>query len=325
MQSFTFDHPTTADAALRARMAAGDAGAYIAGGTDMIQLMKANVAGYAKLVDLERLDLRAISADDRELRLGALATMADVAAHPEVTRRWTAISEALLLAASPQIRNMGTVGGNLLQRTRCTYFRDTGFTCNKRVPGSGCPAIQGDNRELAIFGGSAQCIATHPSDMPVALVAMDATVDLHAPDGGTRTIRLAELYRLPGETPHLETNLRPGELITAIRVPAMAGRSTYLKVRDRTSYAYALSSAAVVLDVQGGTIRDARVAFGGVGTMPWRAPAVEAALRGKRADDAAFREAAAHAADGAQPASLNAYKVKLVQRVALRAMQAVAA
>lgn len=297
-----------------------DRAAYIAGGTDLMQLMRANVEAPSMLVDLARLDLRAISADQNGLRLGALVTMADAAAHPAVRRDYTMISEALLLSASPQVRNMGTMGGNLLQRTRCLYFRDTGFACNKRDPGSGCPAIQGDNRNLAIFGGSRHCIATHPSDMPVALIAFDADVDLLAPGGSARSMKLAELYRLPGDTPHLDTNLRPGELITAIRVPSHRLKSAYLKVRDRTSFAFAVVSVAAALEVEGGTIRDARVAFGGVAPMPWRPPAVEEALRGKPAREATFLEAASHAADGAQPASENGFKTTLVQRIALRAL-----
>jgi len=323
MENFALVPAETPQAA--AHVAGITSAAYIAGGTDMMQLLRANVIAPPTLVDIEPLGLRSITADARGLRLGALATMTDVAAHPDVQRDYTMISQALLLSASPQVRNMGTMGGNLLQRTRCAYFRDTGFACNKRVPGSGCPAIHGDNRELAIFGGSAQCIATHPSDMPVALIAFDASVDLLAPDGTARTIRLAELYRLPGDTPHIETTLQPGELITAIRVPPHRLKSTYLKVRDRTSFAFALASAAVGLEIADGTIGDARVAFGGVAPMPWRAPAVEDALRGKPAEDATFRQAAAHAADGAQPASGNAVKVKLVQRVAYRALLQAAA
>ena len=227
--------------------------------------------------------------------------MAEVAAHDAVRNDFPMISQALLASASPQIRNMGTVGGNLLQRTRCGYFRDVGFPCNKRVAGSGCPALHGDNRELAIFGGSSQCIATHPSDMPVALMALDAEVELAAPGGKTRRLPLAHFYRAPGDTPQVETAMHPGELIVRVHVPAGAAakNSCYVKVRDRNSFAFALVSAAVGLDIDNGTIRGARVALGGVGPMPWRLPRVEEALRGQRAEPAVFQAAAAKAGDGA--------------------------
>jgi xanthine dehydrogenase YagS FAD-binding subunit len=205
-------------------------GAYIAGGTDMLQLMKANIAAPTHVMDLAGQNLRGIHADEHELRLGALETMADVAAHPQVRKNWPAISQALLLSASPQVRNMSTMGGNLLQRTRCLYFRDTAFACNKRNPGSGCPAIAGENRELAILGGSEHCIATHPSDFPVALMALGANVSITAPDGSKRSVPLAEFYRLPGDTPHIETILQNGEIISEIIVPAsaMARQSGFL-------------------------------------------------------------------------------------------------
>ncbi len=221
---------------------------------------------------------------------------------------------------------MGTVGGNLLQRTRCFYFRDTGFACNKREPGLGCSALRGDNRELAIFGGSGQCIATHPSDMPVALMAMDAELELAAPGGASRRVKLAEFYRLPGATPQVETVLRPGELIVKVRVPAAttARNSIYLKVRDRTSFAFALVSAAVGLDVANGMIRDARVALGGVGPMPWRSPAVETALRGQRLENATLQTAASHAGNGATGAGGNDFKIELARRTVLSALRTVA-
>jgi xanthine dehydrogenase YagS FAD-binding subunit len=325
MQAITLTRPADQAAAIAAARAPRSA--YIAGGTDLLQLMKQNVEAPDRLVDIAGLGLHEITADEHELRLGALATMADVAAHPAVKRDWPMISQALLLAASPQIRNMGTMGGNLLQRTRCTYFRDTAFACNKRTPGAGCAAIHGDDRELAIFGVSDHCIASHPSDMPVALVALDAVVDLRTPEGAARAIPLHALYREPGTTPERDTNLAPGEMITAIRVPAnrFARTSIYLKVRDRTSFAFALTSAAVALEIDGGTIRDARVAFGGVGSMPWRAPGVEALLRGQPAHEDTFRNAAAHAADGARIGRNNAVKAKLVQRITLRALQTLAA
>ncbi len=292
-----------------------------------MQLWKGNVEPASLVVDLDRLDLRQISADSCGLRIGALATMAEVAQHPEVKRRLPAASEALLAAASPQIRNMGTAGGNLLQRTRCGYFRDTGFACNKRAPGSGCPAIAGQNRELAIFGGSTHCIATHPSDFPVPLVAARASVEIHGADGQTRSVELAQFYRLPGDTPHLDTVLRPGDVVTAILVPdALANmRSTYVKVRDRQSYAYALASVAAGIELQGGVVRDVRLAAGGVGSRPWRLEGSEAVLHGQTLTPALIAQAATRATDGAQPQSKNAFKVTLLHNTVRRALQAVAA
>jgi xanthine dehydrogenase YagS FAD-binding subunit len=252
--------------------------------------------------------------------------MVDVANHPDVRSGWPAVSEALLLSASPQVRNMGTMGGNLLQRTRCGYFRDTGFACNKRQPGSGCPAINGDNRNLAILGGSEHCIATNASDMAVAMLALDARLELTG-QNGIRTIAIGDFHLLPGDTPHVETVLRPGEMITAIELPAssMARRSGYLKVRDRASFEWAVVSAAVALDIDGGTIRGARIAAGGVGTKPWRLPEVEAALIGKPADAATLKAAAEQAGEGAKPAKMNAFKVLLLKRTVRRALQTVAA
>ncbi len=320
MENFAIVRPASLAAATQS------GGTFIAGGTDLIQLWQNNVEQPRQVVDLDAVGSHDISVGPDGLRLGALVTMAETAEHPAVRSGWPAISQALLLSASPQIRNMGTMGGNLLQRTRCGYFRDTGFACNKRAPGSGCPAITGDNRDLAIFGGSEHCIATQPSDMPVALVALGANVVLQSPQGG-RTIPLADLYRAPADTPQRDTNLRPGEVIIAIVVPASmaARRSAYLKVRDRTSYAFALASAAVALDIDAGTIRDARAAAGGVGVMPWRLPSVEAALRGKPASPEVLSAAAQHAGDGATPASNNAFKVRLLQRTVLRALRSVAA
>lgn len=325
MLAFSLERPADAGGVL----GAGASGAtYIAGGTDLMQLWKDNVEATGRVVDLDALPLRGISVDAQgSLRIGALATMAEVAAHPAVVSGWPAISQALLSAASPQVRNLGTAGGNLLQRTRCGYFRDTGFACNKRVPGSGCPAIHGDNRGLGVVGVSATCIATHPSDMPVAMRAMDASVEITAPGGGTRTLALQELYRPWGDTPNVETTLRTGELITAIVVPASAAakRSMYLKVRDRTSFQFALVSAAVGLDVADGIVRDVRVALGGVGPMPWRLPQVEAALRGKPATEASFEAAAALASEGAVAQSGNAVKLKLMRSTVRRALQTLSA
>ena len=323
MQTFLLQRPDTVSQALGGWQK-GDT--FIAGGTDLLQLMKNDVESPRRLIDLERLNLRQISITAGNLELGALCTMAQVAANEEVQTAWPMISRALLLSASPQVRNMGTVGGNLLQRTRCGYFRDTGFTCNKREPGSGCPALHGDNRELAIFGGSAKCIATHPSDLPVALIALNAELKLAGPNGANRRLKLAEFYRPPGDTPHIETALRPGELIVSVSVPGggVARNSSYVKVRDRTSFAFALVSAAAGLDVSDGVIRDARVALGGVGPMPWRLPHVEAALRGKRMDDPALKAAAQLAGDGATGAGRNDFKIELARRTVLRALRTVA-
>ena len=325
MQEFSRLVPADASAATRAGAQQG--ASFIAGGTDLVQLWKNNVEPASLVVDLDRLDLRRIVVDAHGLRIGALATMAEVAEHPDVKRRLPAASEALLAAASPQIRNMGTAGGNLLQRTRCGYFRDVGFACNKRAPGSGCPAIAGENRELAILGTSALCIATHPSDFPVALVAAGASLEIRTVNGTTRTIELTKFYVLPGDTPHIETVLQPGDLITAIIIPDAPAnmRSTYIKVRDRQSYAYALTSVAVGMDLQGGVVRDVRLAAGGVGSRPWRLDASEALLRGKVLTPSLIEQAAARAADGAVPQSKNTFKLTLLRNTVRRALQTVTA
>ncbi len=325
MQAFDLMQPTSLEAALAA--AGGDNTKFIAGGTDLLQLMKDNVEVPVKLVDLDGVGLSRVEVTSSGLRMEALARMSDVAAHPEVRERWPVISQALEASASPQVRNMATIGGNLLQRTRCGYFRDTGFACNKREPGSGCPAIGGENRMLAILGVSDHCIATNPSDLAVALTALDAVVEVSDPRAGRRQVPITEFYRLPGDTPHIETVLRPGEMITAVTVPASeAARSShYLKLRDRASFEFALVSAAVALEAHDGTVSDIRVAAGGVGTRPWRLPDVEAALRGKPLDDRTLRDACAHAGAGAQPAKQNGFKQILLQRVVLRALQTVAA
>jgi xanthine dehydrogenase YagS FAD-binding subunit len=324
MQAFTLMRPADAKAALTAASQAGSK--YIAGGTDLLQLAKDNVETPSRLVDLEALGLSGIHSGASGLRLEPLARMADVAAHPDVVKGWPVLSQALLASASPQIRNMGTMGGNLLQRTRCGYFRDTGFVCNKRVPGSGCPAIDGENRMHAILGVSDHCIATHPSDMAVALMVLDATVVVTG-QNGTRQIPIGDFHVVPGSTPGVETVLQPGEMITAIEVPASAAakRSGYLKVRDRASFEFALVSAAVALELDGGTIRSVRVAAGGVGTKPWRLPEVEAALMGREADAATLKAAADQAGVGAKPAHMNAFKLVLLRRVVLRMLQTVSA
>src|SRR5215203_2170056 len=294
MHPFTLERPRDLPAALVLRAQAGrnDAAAeYIAGGTDMVQLLQKYVRRPERLVSLAGVLDNRIEAGPQGLRVGAAATMADVAAHPAVVKQFPVISEAFLNSASPQVRNQATMGGNLLQRTRCPYFRDVGYeACNKRAPGSGCSAIGGENRWHAVLGASENCIAANPSDLAVALVALDASVEVRGANG-QRTVPLTEFHRLPGDTPHIETVLEPGELITAITVPAspMARRSHYLKVRDRASFEFAVVSAAVALDLDGARIRQARVALGGVGTKPWRVPTVEAALVGASLEPAALK------------------------------------
>jgi xanthine dehydrogenase YagS FAD-binding subunit len=324
MQAFTLTHPADKRAAVVAGSTPGTK--YIAGGTDLLQLAKDDIETPAQLVDLEPLGMAAIHIRGGNLRLEPLARMSDVAAHPEVVKGWPVLSQALLASASPQIRNMATMGGNLLQRTRCGYFRDTGFACNKRVPGSGCPAINGENRMHAILGGSDHCIATNPGDMAVAMMVLGAELELTGHDG-MRTVPIGDFHKLPGDTPNVETVLQPGEMITAIDIPASAAakRSHYLKVRDRASFEFALVSAAVALELDGGTVRSVRVAAGGVGTKPWRLPEVEAALTGKQADAASLKAAADQAGAGANPAHMNAFKLVLLRRTVLRALQTVSA
>jgi xanthine dehydrogenase YagS FAD-binding subunit len=324
MQAFTLTQPRDTEAAIAAATQAGSK--YIAGGTDLLQLAKDNVETPERLVDLEVLNASRIHAGNDRLRLEPLARMSDVAAHPEVAARWPVLSQALLASASPQVRNMATMGGNLLQRTRCGYFRDTGFVCNKRAPGSGCPAINGENRMHAILGGSDHCIATYAGDMAVALIVLDAELELTGPNG-KRTVPIGDFHRVPGDTPHIETVLSPGEMITGIDIPASAAakRSYYLKVRDRASFEFAVVSAAVALDLDGGRIQAVRVAAGGVGTKPWRLPEVEAALNGKQANTATLKAAAELAGAGAKPAGMNAFKQVLLRRTVLRALQTVSA
>jgi xanthine dehydrogenase YagS FAD-binding subunit len=326
MHPFTLERPRDLSTAIAygAQPGRNDAQTeYIAGGTDMVQLLQEDVRRPERLVSLAGLLDNRIQAGPQGLRLGASATMADVAAHPAVVEQYPVISEALLNSASPQVRNQATMGGNLLQRTRCPYFRDTGYTaCNKRAPGSGCAAIGGENRWHAVLGTSENCIAANPSDLAVALVALDASIEVLGANG-QRTVPLNEFHRLPGETPHMETILEPGEVITAITMPASpaARRSHYLKVRDRASFEFAVVSAAVALDLDGTRIRQARVALGGVGTKPWRVPRVEAALAGSSLAPTALRSAATHAAEGAQGYGHNNFKIELMQRAIVRAVE----
>jgi xanthine dehydrogenase YagS FAD-binding subunit len=315
-----FDYAKAQDAA-SAIVQSGSAQhpAFIAGGTDLMQLMKEGVAAPHQLIDINVLPFTEISVGPDGLRLGALARMSDVADHAAVREQFPAIAEGLLASASPQVRNAASIGGNLLQRTRCAYFRDPATPCNKRVPGTGCSALAGDNRLHAIFGGSDACVATHPSDLAVALVAFDA---VEGPSG-RRRIAMADFHRMPGTAPERDTVLKPNELIVGVEVPASAAarRSHYLKVRDRASFEFALVSVAAGLAVEDGTIREARLAAGGVGTKPWRLPAVEQALSGRPVGAASFQEAAERAAEGAQPLAHNAFKLELLRRAVRRALE----
>ncbi|WP_327588341.1 xanthine dehydrogenase family protein subunit M [Nonomuraea sp. NBC_00507] len=300
-------------------------GRYLAGGTTLVDLMREGVERPSTLVDISALPLREVSATARGgLRIGALVRMAEAAAHPKVRATFPVISQALELSASAQLRNMATVGGNLMQRTRCTYFRDVTAACNKREPGSGCAALGGFNRTHAILGASDHCVATHPSDVAVAFAALEASVHLQGPDG-QRSVALADFLLPPDGTPQREQAVRPGELVTAVEIPALPRPlgSGYLKVADRQSYQFALTSAAVALHVRGGVIREAKVAAGGVGTVPWKLPAVERRLIGERPSEALWAEAAEQAADGARPLKHNTFKIELLKRTVERQLRIV--
>jgi xanthine dehydrogenase YagS FAD-binding subunit len=326
MHPFSLERPRDLAATLTSQAQAGrnDAAAeYIAGGTDMVQLLQEDVRRPERLVSLSGLLDNRIDHGPQGLRIGAAATMAEAAADPTVNERYPLLAEALLNSASPQVRNQATMGGNLLQRTRCPYFRDVGYeACNKRSPGSGCAALDGENRWHAVLGTSENCIAAHASDAAVALVALDAVVEIRGARR-QRTIPLLELHLLPGATPHMESVLEAGEVIAAITLPAEAAsrHAHYLKVRDRASFEFAVVSAAVALDMDGARIRLARVALGGVGTKPWRVPRVEAALAGASLDRAALTAAAALAAEGAQGRGRNDFKIELMQRAIVRAVE----
>jgi xanthine dehydrogenase YagS FAD-binding subunit len=324
MNPFTYKRAT--DRAEAVREVAGNRNAkFLAGGTNLIDLMKMNVQQPDELVDINRLALKKIEKTPTGLRIGALVTNSDVATNVLVRENFPVLSEALLAGASPQLRNMATVGGNLLQRTRCYYFMDTSFPCNKRVPGSGCPAIPGFNRIHAILGASDKCIAVHPSDMAVALAALDAVVNVEGP-AGARQIPITEFHRLPGDTPHIDTNLRADELIVSVDLPssAFARRSRYLKIRDRAQYAFALVSVAAALDIQQGRIRAARLALGGVAHKPWRALDAEKLLTGARADAQTFKAAADAVVKDAVPQKHNAFKIELARRAVVRLLNDVA-
>jgi xanthine dehydrogenase YagS FAD-binding subunit len=295
--------------------------AFLAGGTTLLDLMKLRVETPATLVDINRLPLSQIEERDGGLLIGALVTNTDLAYHELVRERYLVLSQAILSGATPQLRNMATVAGNIMQRTRCTYFRDGVSPCNKRVPGSGCAALDGFNRSHAVLGTSEQCIASNPSDMCVALAILDTVVHVRG-RSGTRAIPFNEFHLLPGETPERETVLEHGELITAVELPAasFAARSHYLKVRDRASYEFALASAAVALEVEDGVIRTARLALGGVATRPWRAWSAEQTLVGARPTEAAYTAAAREALKDARSREFNAFKIELAQRVIVRAL-----
>ncbi|OUD00296.1 FAD binding domain-containing protein [Streptomyces swartbergensis] len=300
-------------------------GRYIAGGTTLVDLMRETVERPGSLVDISPLPLgEIIVTKSGGLRIGALVRMSEAAAHRGVRALYPVISQALELSASAQLRNMATIGGNIMQRTRCTFFRDVTAPCNKREPGAGCAALHGYNRSHAILGTSDSCVATHPSDVAVAFAALEATVHLLGPDGG-RSLPFADFLLRPGSTPNREQAIRPGELITAVEIPAHPRplKSGYLKVRDRQSYEFALTSAAVALHIGGGVIREAKVAAGGVGTVPWRLPAVERHLIGERPSDGLWAEAAEHATDGARPLKHNGFKAELLKRTVERQLRTV--
>jgi xanthine dehydrogenase YagS FAD-binding subunit len=327
MRDFSYARAGDIDGALR--LAARPGAQFIAGGTNLLDLMKGGVANPDRLIDITRITALAQIHElpTGNIRVGALATNSDAANHPLIRERHPLLSQALLSGASPQLRNMATVGGNILQRTRCGYFYDVGFEqCNKRRPGSGCAALLGNNRNHAILGAGDSCIATHPSDMSVALVALDAVVQLSTARG-SRAVPLADFQRLPGDKPQVDNLLAPGEIITAVDLPANAfgPHVAYLKIRDRASYAFALVSVAAALDIQNEVVRDARIVLGGVAHKPWRVPEAAELLRGQRLDGTLLAQVADAALRGAQPRRYNAFKVELAKRAVVRALSLAAA
>jgi xanthine dehydrogenase YagS FAD-binding subunit len=327
MEPFKFSKATDVQQAVMAGAKATTAqqGAevrFVAGGTTLLDLMKLDVEWPGQVVDINRLPLDQITKlPDGRLKIGALTRNSDVAHHDVVTKDYAVLSEAILSGATVQLRNMATTGGNLLQRTRCMYFRNDAMPCNKREPGSGCAAIEGANRTLAILGASRQCIATNPSDQNVALTALEATIQIQGVKG-EREVPVADFFLLPGDTPHRENVLEPGDLITSVTLPAprAGSKQVYLKLRDRASYEFALASAAIVAEVSDGKFSYVRVAMGGVGTKPWRSPEAEKALMGQPADEKVFRSAAEAALAGAQPQSENGFKVELAKRCITHAL-----
>jgi len=318
-----FHYSRANDVADAVRMISADPSAkFIAGGTNLVDLMKDDVERPSRLIDISRLPLNTIEPTaDGGLRIGALVPNSDLAYHPLIEQRYPLLASAILAGASAQLRNMASTGGNLLQRTRCAYFYDTVTPCNKREPGSGCSAIGGINRIHAILGASEDCIATHPSDMCVALAALDARVRVTGP-AGERAMAFNDFHRLPGNTPQTDTNLQPDEIVTAIELPALgfADNYSYLKIRDRLSYAFALVSIAAALELEGGTIKQARLALGGVAHKPWRNTAAEAALRGQRAEPASFARAADLLLRDAKGYEHNAFKIELARRGIIRTL-----
>ena len=304
------------------QIAADPTAKFIAGGTNLIDLMKEDVERPTRLIDISRLPLKTVEETaGGGLRIGALVPNSDLAYHPLIEQNYPLLSSAILAGASQQLRNMASTGGNLLQRTRCAYFYDTATPCNKRKPGTGCSAIGGVNRGHAILGASDSCIATHPSDMCVALAALDARVHMTGPEG-SRTVAFDDFHRLPGTTPHIETNLHPNEIVTAVELPArgFAANYSYLKIRDRLSYAFALVSIAAALELEAGTIKEARLALGGVAHRPWRDTAAEAALRGQPANHASFARAADLLLQDAKGYEHNAFKIELARRGIVRTL-----
>ncbi len=326
MSGVAFAYSRAADVADAVARGGAPGAAFVAGGTDLLQLWKAGRATPTELIDVYGLGLDGIGVDGDELSIGATARLSDVARHPFVVDQHPLIAEAVLASASGQIRNMATVGGNLLQRTRCPYFRTAGMACNKHRPGSGCGALDGEDRHAALFGAGSSCVATHPSDLAVALVALDATVEVSGARG-VRRVGLSELYRLPGERPDVDTTLAAGELITRVLVPRAAsiGRlATYVKVRDRASFEFALLSVAAVIRIDAGTIVHARLVCGGVAPAPWRLPAGEALLIGQKPERGVFTVAAAAAVEGAPPLPGNSFKVELLRRALVRTLTTIA-
>lgn len=322
MRSFSFVEAQTAEQALNA-IQAGPASTFFAGGTTLIDLMKLDVLQPAGLVDINRLPFTSVEDNADGLIIGANVRNSELAHHPTVRANFPVLSEALLAGASAQLRNMASTAGNLMQRTRCTYFRDVNSKCNRRQPGSGCDALTGYNRSHALLGTSDQCIATHPSDMCVALVALDAVIHTEAQNGQTRAIPITEFYLTPGNTPDRETVLQAGELITHVSLPhsPLAKRSRYLKVRDRASYEFALASAAVAMELAGDKIQNVRVAMGGIATVPWRSHEAEAALTGRPATRETFVAAAEAALANAKPYEYNEFKVQLSKQTLVFALE----
>ncbi len=321
MKTFEYDAATAVDDAV-ARLAENENAMVLGGGTNLVDLMKLGVVGPTTLIDVTRLPLHDIDvSDDGSLRVGSGVTNSDLAVHPVVRQRYPVLSRAVLSGASGQLRNMATTGGNLFQRTRCVYFMDASKPCNKREPGSGCPARTGEHRNLAILGASQACVATHPSDMAVALTALDARIVVQGVDG-ERVVDIDDFYRLPGDAPERDNTVARDELVTAVEIPAPAAGtvSTYRKVCDRQSYAFAIASVAATLDVEDGIVRGVSIALGGVAHKPWRARTAEHALLGAAADEASFRRAIALELDAAEPLRDNAFKVPLVTNLVARTL-----